>query len=360
MIDVTTMSPGGQTAADIARQLSSFLAAARQSLELALYDLNLSGEAEGLVNGALEDAIRRGVRVRLVFNADSAGPIPVPPPPQATPDEIETLPVETRAIPGIPDLMHHKFVVRDGSAVWTGSANWTDDSWTKQENVLLTIDSHDIAKSYIRDFEQLWETANVAVTGDVEPVAVMVGDATVRAWFTPFRGEALSHRIASRLGKAQRRIRVCSPVITSGPILGTLAEIASDRRVDLAGVVDLTQSENVLHQWRLNNNAPWKTPALERLLEYGGFTGKRSTPWTPGSTHDFMHAKVTIADNTAFVGSFNLSHSGELNAENVLEIEDEPIANRLAAFVEDIHGRYPPVRFPELDGPGAARAETPT
>ena len=34
-----------------------------------------------------------------------------------------------------------------------------------------------------------------------------------------------------------------------------------------------------------------------------------------------MHAKVTVADDTVFVGSFNLSHSGELNAENVLELD---------------------------------------
>ena len=35
-----------------------------------------------------------------------------------------------------------------------------------------------------------------------------------------------------------------------------------------------------------------------------------------------MHAKVTVADDTVFVGSFNLSRSGEMNAENVLEIHD--------------------------------------
>ena len=35
-----------------------------------------------------------------------------------------------------------------------------------------------------------------------------------------------------------------------------------------------------------------------------------------------MHAKVTVADDVVFVGSFNLSRSGEQNAENVLEIED--------------------------------------
>ena len=35
-----------------------------------------------------------------------------------------------------------------------------------------------------------------------------------------------------------------------------------------------------------------------------------------------MHAKVVVADDVAFVGSFNFSRSGERNAENVLEIHD--------------------------------------
>jgi phosphatidylserine/phosphatidylglycerophosphate/cardiolipin synthase-like enzyme len=56
-----------------------------------------------------------------------------------------------------------------------------------------------------------------------------------------------------------------------------------------------------------------------------------------------MHAKVTVADETVFTGSFNLSHSGEENAENVLEIEDAALADRLAAFVDEIRGRYPAV-----------------
>ena len=56
-----------------------------------------------------------------------------------------------------------------------------------------------------------------------------------------------------------------------------------------------------------------------------------------------MHAKVTVADDRVFVGSFNLSHSGEDNAENVLELEDSQLADRLAAFVDEIRSRYPAV-----------------
>ena len=79
------------------------------------------------------------------------------------------------------------------------------------------------------------------------------------------------------------------------------------------------------------------------VLTRAPFSGKRSTPYAPGSVHDYMHAKVTVADDRVFAGSFNLSHSGELNAENVLELEDAELADRLAAFVDEVRLRYSPV-----------------
>ena len=184
-------------------------------------------------------------------------------------------------------------------------------------------------------------------SGHVEPRPVDVGGVEVRPWFTPEHGEALAHRIAKRIGQAKRRIRIASPVLSSGPILGTLAEVCSDRKVDVAGVVDDTQVDGVLYQWRLNGNASWKVPALRRFLEAAGFAGKPSTKWAPDTVHDFMHAKITVADDVSFIGSFNLSHSGELNAENVLEIKDAALADRLAAFVDEIRALYPPVTLPE-------------
>jgi phosphatidylserine/phosphatidylglycerophosphate/cardiolipin synthase-like enzyme len=54
-----------------------------------------------------------------------------------------------------------------------------------------------------------------------------------------------------------------------------------------------------------------------------------------------MHAKVTVADDAVFVGSYNLSHAGEMNAENTLEIHDAGIADRLAAFIDGLRARYP-------------------
>ena len=99
------------------------------------------------------------------------------------------------------------------------------------------------------------------------------------------------------------------------------------------------------------NGKSWKLPLLARVAA-GAFAAKPSTPYGTGSVHDFMHAKLTVADDTVFVGSFNLSRSGERNAENVLEIEDATIADELAGFADAVRARYPPLEL--LGGAGDA------
>jgi phosphatidylserine/phosphatidylglycerophosphate/cardiolipin synthase-like enzyme len=341
MMTVTTLTDGGQEPITIARALHDFLAAAKTSLDIALYDFKLGAGLEELVVDTIEEAGKRGVAVRIVYNADFRGPIPVPAPPEAKPEDIERLSVPTKPVAGIPDLMHHKYAVRDRASVWTGSSNWTDDSWLREENVIVVVDSPELAHAFALDFEQLWTIGIVEESGKVEPRPVNVGGIEVRPWFCPGFGDALSHRIAKAIGRAKRRVRICSPVLTAAPILATLAQVLADGKVDVAGALDQTQIEEVQLQWGPTGVRSWKLPLLLQVVGSGRFAGKRSTPWGPGTVHDYMHAKVTVADDVVFVGSFNLSHSGEQNAENVLEIHDPALAERLAGYVDSVRARYP-------------------
>ena len=347
MIEARPLHPGGDPL-DMARRIAAFLSEARESLDLALYDVRLPGEPGDVVAGALREATERGVRVRIAYNADHPERIFFPPPPQTKPELLEAMPFPTCGIPGIPDLMHHKYVVRDAVSVWTGSMNWTTDSWTLQENVVVTAEgAPELAAEYAQNFEELWSTRNVDASGHQTPRPLDVGGRNVRAWFTPGHGEELSHRIAKALGRARERVRIASPVITAGPVLGTLAEMAAERRVDLRAVVDRTQMDQVVYQWRTNGHSAWKVPILASVLENADFKGKRSTQYSPETPHDFMHAKVTVADDVVFAGSFNLSRSGEMNAENVLEVHDAALADRLAAFIEEVRGRYEAMPVPD-------------
>src|SRR5581483_3381845 len=244
-IQIRTLTDGGQQPPAIAQAIAGFLDAATTSLDLAQYDFNLLPDTAAIVGDALRRAADRGVRIRFAYNVDHANPIPVPPPPEPDVALIASLPVQSIPIAGIPDLMHHKYVIRDSDSVWTGSMNWTDDSWSRQENVIAVVHSAAIAKAYRIDFDQLAATRDVERTGFVDPR----WDNGVRAWFTPGHGEDLSSRIAKIIRRARTRVRICSPVITTGPVLGTLAQVIADHSVDVAGCVDATQVREVVHQW---------------------------------------------------------------------------------------------------------------
>ena len=340
-VAVRTLRDGGQHAEDVAGWIAGFIGKAERTLDLAQYDFNLGPGTTLVIGGAIEEAAARGVAVRFVYNVDHRNPIPVPPPPEPDAKLIASLGVPARAIAGVPDLMHHKYAIRDRDAVWMGSMNWTDESFSIQENVVATVRSPEIAGRYAADFEQLWTTGDVARSGFVDPVPQTVDGTTVRAWFTPGFGEALSARIAKHISRSRRRVRICSPVLTAAPVLATLAQLVSEGRLDIAGCVDAPQVRGVIHEWTLNGNVSWKLPLLERTLA-APFSGKPSTPWEPeGTPHDFMHAKVTVADDVVFLGSFNLSRSGERNAEDVLEIHDAALAERLAAYVDEVRALYP-------------------
>jgi phosphatidylserine/phosphatidylglycerophosphate/cardiolipin synthase-like enzyme len=348
VIEVTTLRDGAQTTDTISAKLFGFLEEAKSSLDIAIYDIRVGESIEEQGRGVLARAVKRGVKVRLVYELEEPGRDPVPPPPTTDPSLLDMEPFPTHGVATAFGLMHHKYVVRDGKTVWTGSMNWTEDSWTRQENVIVTLESEQLAYAYLLNFEELWKARTVDSTGGIEPRPVDVGGVPVRPWFCPGHGEALSHRIAKHLAKARRRIRIASPVLSSGPILATLVEIVNERRCNVAGIVDDTQLDQVFFQWKTNGVSEWKIPLLHTVLTKGDFAGKVSTPWSPGTVHDFMHAKVTVADDTTFIGSFNLSRSGERNAENVVEIHDPAIADQVADYVDTIRHAYPRVTPPDV------------
>jgi phosphatidylserine/phosphatidylglycerophosphate/cardiolipin synthase-like enzyme len=292
-----------------------------------------------------------------MFNQDHPATIPVPPPPEidwAFIDQLRSIGVTIKPIRGVPDLMHHKYVVRDAgtpdAAVLTGSTNWTNDSFTREENVVFTIASAEVAAAYEKNFEELWLRPIVAASGHFTAPWSTVADATrLRPYFCPGRGLKLVHEMARSISEAKRRLRICSPVITSGPILGALGEACEHSQADISGVYDATQMDEVQRQWGSQAPASWKIAAFQSIVAAVQFGSKRSTPYAKGSVHDFMHAKILVADDYVYAGSFNLSHSGEQNAENVVQFESTQVADVCAAYIDAVAARYGG-RRPELQG----------
>jgi len=351
-ITVDFLEQGGQDGSATAHLLADFLCRAATSLDIAIYDWRLSPALAEPIRQTLAEGVRAGVRVRAVFDAgkqtvpfQDAGADPAPP---GTRQFIASLGsgIDARPITGgdprMPKLMHHKYIVRDAgtpaAAIWTGSTNFTDDSWTLQENNIVRLDSPELSVYYETDFGELWARGDIATTGLHDNGRVMVNGAAVNVAFAPGDGPLIDHQIAQCIGRAARRIKMCSMLLTSGAILGALGDVLHHGRLgEYGGLYDRTQMESVFEQWQ-GTPAEWKIGAFNVVSQ--GLAGKHSTRYAPGSPHDFMHNKVVVVDDTVITGSYNLSHSATQNAENLVMISDAKLAGQYVAYIDRLVARY--------------------
>ena len=348
------LAEGDHPAAEVAGWLAGFIGGARSSLDIALYDCRLDDTTVASIAQALRDRLRAGVRVRLVYDAGERKPQG----PEGTDaiggDLAERDTHERVAELGIPPesirachgqgLMHHKYIVRDGEYVWTGSMNWSHDSMERMENTLLTLRSRELADYFARDFDQLFATGEIGTSGAfrTEPAMLRLhGVPTqVDVDFSPGQGQHINEWIARRVRAAERRVVICSMLFTSSKLLHALLEQLDRGQVDMWGVVDETQMAGVLHQWRGNSQLAWKIDAVERIVAEAGLVGKRSVPYSPGQRHNFMHNKLLVIDNAVVTGSYNLSHNAQGNAENMLAITSAAFAAEAIAYAEALAHRY--------------------
>src|SRR4249920_599222 len=98
----TFLSDGAQPASVLVDALTAWIDAASASLDIAIYDFDAKEGATAPIGTALE----------------AAGPM------RADPNAVDALEIPTRGIADAGSLMHHKYAVRDGRHLWTGSTNW--------------------------------------------------------------------------------------------------------------------------------------------------------------------------------------------------------------------------------------------
>jgi phosphatidylserine/phosphatidylglycerophosphate/cardiolipin synthase-like enzyme len=157
--------------------------------------------------------------------------------------------------------------------------------------------------------------------------------------FSPGDGVQIAGHIAGMIAGARRRIKLCSMILTSGAVLGALADALDDGQVgEYGGVYDRTQMEGVVRQWAAQGGMEGKIRLFERVA--APLSGKRSTPYAPDSPHDFMHNKVVVCDDVVLTGSFNFSNNATRNAENVLKIYSADVAGQYCAYIDRLAGRY--------------------
>ncbi|HEV2458994.1 MAG TPA: phosphatidylserine/phosphatidylglycerophosphate/cardiolipin synthase family protein [Ktedonobacterales bacterium] len=350
-LSVRFLAEGEQSAASVAAYLAAFIAEAERSLDIAIYDFRVSDPLKAVIVGALAERARAGVTIRITYDAGKPEqPDPlygVDPAPHGTGALVQSLGYPFRRIAAL-KLMHNKYIVRDAglpsAAVWTGSSNFTDDSWTLAENNILTLASPALAAYYAQDFAGLWDTGDIADTGafDTDTVELVYAGkpAMVQALFSPGRGPAIDYDVAQIVASAQRRVRICSMLLNSGALIAALGDVLHRGRAPVSGIYDGTQMQQVLPQWQDVPHNRWKIAAVEDIVRHAGLVGKPSTPYAPDSRHDFMHDKALVVDDTVITGSYNFSNSAEQNAENILIVDSPALADAYSAYVDHLIAKY--------------------
>ena len=273
-------------------ELAAAIGQAESEVVAALYDLNLWS-----VRDALIAAHERGVRVRLVMEADRS-------------DRSEVIDLLYSGISihfdQRPPLMHHKFIVIDERWVWTGSMNWTLNGVYRNNNDLLIIDSMDMAENYLVEFEEMYQDDRFGELSlaDTPYPFLVVGEAAIETAFSP--DDNVAARVLRSLDRAERQIEIMAFVFTSDPLAEAI--LAAHRRgVQVRGVFEAARIGDLGSD-------------VERLRAAG-------LPIRLDTNPNTMHHKAILIDGRLVItGSYNFTRSAEeRNDENLLIIDSESI-----------------------------------
>jgi phosphatidylserine/phosphatidylglycerophosphate/cardiolipin synthase-like enzyme len=339
----------------VASQLTKFINGAKSSLHIAIYDFRLtSSELSTPVIKALKNKAEAGVKVKIAFDHGKPdtktlepflelGADPAPKGTKAFLEQVfQDSKVQIESIAGS-KLMHNKYIIRDVNTptanLWTGSANFTDDAWTHQENNILQIESPELAAFYETDFQELWVSGNIKTTGVNDTGTAYIGQTAVDVAFAPGEGKTIDHTIATLISSARSRIKIASMVLTSHAILGALDDALRHQQVEtFDGIYDGTQMSAIVKEWEKSANSGGIAQTFQEVASH--LVAKKSAPYSPTSKHNFMHNKVVVCDNALVTGSFNFSRSASQNAENVLVIHDKKLADQYSTYINDLIAQY--------------------
>ena len=129
--------------------LIGFIDRCESSLDIAIYALTHDSLAEALVR-----AHERGVIVRAILDKVQASSR------YADDEKLESAGIPLRRASGS-GSMHHKFLIGDGSAVGTGSFNWTKNADQRNCENFVIVRLAYVVKDFQEEFKQLWNS-----TGD--------------------------------------------------------------------------------------------------------------------------------------------------------------------------------------------------
>ena len=285
-----------------------FVDSARRSLDVAVFAFDLENVAH-----ALARAQQRGVSVRMVLESDTMREG------SRYPNARRALDILYRAgIPVVGDerrgLMHHKFAVRDGEEVWTGSWNMTEGETYWLNNKAARMKSQELAAAYTAEFQNMHEQRRFGPDKPRgrPPSQIEIGDARIQPLFSP--GNSVAPRIVERVSQGQAQIGFMAFVFTHDRIGQAVLE-RGGAGVQVIGVFEADDTES-------------------QYSEFGKMKQAGLRVYRDGNRFP-MHHKVLVVDGrTVIFGSYNFTANAERdNDENCLIVDDVGLAH---AFIEEL------------------------
>lgn len=284
---------------------------AKQSIDVALFELDLDSVTQALIN-----ARARNVRVRIVLDNE-----------YAVEDDGST--VEDLIDAGMvlycgskqprqydircddrSALMHNKFFIIDKSIVWAGATNTTHNGIYNNSNNAIIIRSSRMAENYQSEFDEMFQDGIFTARADTNNVPyrnLTINGVRVETYFSPEDGKLIEQRTNELISGANKSVLLMLNILTLESIGNTVIE-RFKAGIPVEGIFETAQS-------------------MQGQMVPIGCAG---IPVKQDGNPSIFHHKVIIIDNEIVItGSYNFSASArDSNNENVLIIFSPEVAQQ--------------------------------
>ena len=299
----TKLIPDRNCSSDICREILTSINQSQKTIDMAIYGYSSTPEIEN----AIKSAIKRGVKIRLVYDLDSKGNNIYP----NTLDFVKLIPNNRSDInsPESGNTMHNKFYIFDNKIVITGSANLSHtDMSGYNSNSIIRIKSEDVAKIYSKEFEQMYNgkfhNSKFATKNNKSE--------NIQIYFSP-QDKAITNGVLPLIKNAKKYIYISAFIITEKRVTEELIN-AKNRGVDVKIIADALNASTQHSKHNILRSSGI-------LVKAENYAGK-------------MHSKSIITDDEyLIIGSMNFSKSGEIrNDENMIVLKNKKAAEFYKKF----------------------------
>jgi len=298
--------------------LSSAIVAARESVDVALRNLNLDS-----ITSALVVANRRGIPIRVIAESDSL----------TGRSNFQIL--KDAGIPVVedqqPGLMNNRFVVIDHKEVWTGSLSFDLSGVFREYNTLVRISSPEVAADYTKEFNEMFENNQFGplVVPQTPYPSVDIQGTQVEVLFSP--DDIVSARLTQLISEAQQNISFLVYSFSSED-LGTSIRAKANDGVTVGGVIEFDP---------IDPNAP--NPNLSLMDELNFFRQSGLNVLLDRNPEVLNHKVMIIDGKITVLGSYDFTNRAEIeNDENVVIIHNEAVAQKFMEEFQRVQSRAQP------------------